>query len=117
MKWRSLTILEETTEGCAIGYADGLGGVDFAAVINPTQTGVNAGIDARANAEQIVRIVNNYSSFVDALESAEISLKEAIAISETVPGCDTRRWRSASDQVRAALQRAKEIKALGERAL
>ena len=112
MKWRSLKVLEETAEGCAIGYSDGGDTIDFAAVITATQTGDNAGADAKLNAQKIVAVVNAHHALKDALESSEKSLMQAIAISETVPGCDTRRWVSALHQVRLALARTKEIDAL-----
>jgi succinyl-CoA synthetase alpha subunit len=112
MKWRSLKVLEETADGCAIGFSDGGDIVDFAGVIAATQTGPGAGLDARLNAQKIVTVVNAHSALKDALESAEKSLMQAIAISETVPGCDTRRWVSALHQVRLALARTKEIDAL-----
>src|SRR5205809_354791 len=112
MKWRSLKVLEETVDGCAIGYSDGLGSIDVAGVIRASTTGENAGLDAKLNAEKIVAVVNAHSALKDALESSEKSLMQAIAISESVPGCDTRRWVSALYQVRLALSRTKEIDVL-----
>jgi hypothetical protein len=112
MKWRSLKILEATPEGCKIGYSDGSGAVDVAGVIQPSQTGINAGVDAETNAKQIVLIVNSWAIMSDALESAERALQQSIAMAESVPGCNTRRWESARDQVRTVLRMTKEVKKL-----
>ena len=112
MKWRSLKVLEETADGCAIGYSDGSDIVDFAAIVNATQTGLYAGADAKLNAEKIVTVVNAHHALKDALESSEKSLMQAIAICESVDGCDTKRWVSALHQVRLALAKTKEIDAL-----
>jgi hypothetical protein len=112
MKWRSLKVLEETIDGCAIGYSDGLGSIDVAGIIRPTTIGEHSGLDAKLNAEKIVAVVNVHSAMKDALESSEKALMQAIAVSESVPGCDTRRWVSALYQIRLALDRTKEIDAL-----
>ena|ERR1041385_6897670 len=117
MKWRSLKVLEETAEGCAIGFSDGSDAINFAGVISATQTGVNAGADAHLNAEKIVAVVNAHHALKDALESSERSLMQAIAISQTVEGCDTKRWVSALHQVQLALARTKEIDALFKKTL
>ncbi|GEM_PF-2745556 len=105
MIWTHLKVLEETNDGCTIGYCDENGNIDLAAVIQPTRTGPRSDIDARRNAEVIVRQVNAYQRLLGVLENAQQSLLESIAMAEST-GCDTRRWASAKDQIRFALDDA-----------
>ncbi len=109
MIWTRLKILEETSEGCSVGYCDDEGRIELAAVIQPTRIGPRSNIDARRNAEVIVRQTNAYHRLLKTLENADRALTESMAIAETVNGCDTRRWASARDQIRFAIEESHKM--------
>ena len=106
MKWTRITILEETSEGVRLGYSDGGDTIDTAGIITPSQTGQNALIDGRSNAEIVVRSVNSYETLTKALSDGLACLEEAVKFGKTKRDVDTRKWAAAADQVRFALEEA-----------
>ena len=106
MKWTRINILEETEEGVKLGYSDGGDVVDYAGMIVPSQTGENAIIDKRSNAEIVVRSVNSYETLTKALSDGLACLEDAVKFGKTKRDCDTRKWAAAANQIRFALEEA-----------
>src|SRR5439155_8041794 len=96
IKWTRLKILEETTEGFTLGYFDGGDVIDAAGIVLPSQTGPNAIVDKRSNAEIVVRSVNSYETLTKALNDALVSLDDAVQYGKTKRDIDTRRWSAAA---------------------